>query len=86
MSTWLYRQCADHTPPLVAIDESGQHLFDLPQIFADLRDRDRIVANVRDDIWPDGYFRRNTARFLAQHPQCRIEVDHQRATPAHRPR
>lgn len=74
MSTWIYLQCADHNPPLVAPDESGQHLYDLPQIFADLRDRGRIVTNCHDGIFPDDYFRKHTAEFMAQHPQCRIEV------------
>ncbi|HEY9249380.1 MAG TPA: hypothetical protein VIO38_09625 [Rariglobus sp.] len=74
MSTWLYLECLDHTPPLLAEDESGQHLYDLPQIRADIASRDRIVANVADDIWADESYRRNTARFLAKHPKCRIGV------------
>ena len=31
MSTYLYLVCLDHTPPLRAASESGQHLYDLPQ-------------------------------------------------------
>lgn len=74
MSTYVYLVCFDHEPPITADDESGQHLYDLPQIRADLADRERIVANVNDDTWPDDYFRRHTARFLSAHPHCRIGI------------
>lgn len=75
MSTWLYLVCLDHTPPLVSEEEVGQHLYDLPQIRADLADRDRIVANVAAGVWPAEYFRVRTARFLARHhPLCRIGI------------
>ena len=74
MSTWIYLECLDHNPPLQAEDESGQHLYNLTQIRADLTDRDRIVANTNDDIWPENYFRRHTARFLTNHPKCRIGI------------
>ena len=74
MSTYLYLLCLDHTPPLEAEGESGQHLHNLPQIRADLTNRDQIVAAWDD--WGDwgGHFRRNTARFLARHPACRIGI------------
>jgi len=74
VSTYVYLICLDHTPPLVSEEESGQHLSDLPQIRADIADRERIVANVADDIWPADYFRVRTARFLAQHPRCRVGI------------
>lgn len=74
MSTWLYLECLDHTPPLPAEAESGQHLYDLPQIRADIADRDRIVANVEDGIYPADHFRLSSARFLAKHPKCRIGI------------
>jgi hypothetical protein len=74
MSTYLHLICLDHTPPLVAQEESGQHLYDLPQIRADLAARAEIVAAADLDIWPDDYFRRNTARFFVDHPTCRLAI------------
>lgn len=44
MSTWLYLRCESHNPPLESDGESGQHLYDLPQIWADLDNRDQIAA------------------------------------------
>lgn len=46
MSTYLYLACLDHDPPLFADDESGQHLYDLPQIRADIARRAEMVAQV----------------------------------------
>ena len=74
MSTELYLRCESHNPPLENEDESGQHLYDLPQIWADISNRDRIAAAYRDDMIPEDYFRRHTARFLAAHPHCHIGV------------
>lgn len=84
MSTYLYLQCLSHTPPLQAEAESGQHLYDLPQIRADIADRERIAAAVNDqssgEWWGDApefthdYFRRTSARFLATHPACQIGI------------
>lgn len=74
MSTYVYLECLDHDPPLSADDESGQHLSDLPQIRADLADRERVVASIRDGWDPGDYFRNNTARFLASHKKCRIGI------------
>jgi len=75
VSTYLYLVCLDHTPPLKAAAESGQHMYDLPQIQADIAARERFVTNTQDDIWPDSHFRRNTAAFLAKHPRCRIGIE-----------
>ena len=79
MSTYLYLECLDHTPPLLADDESGQHLTDLPQIQRDIAARDALLALVAADV--DGEipyhlssFRRATAQFLIAHPQCRIGI------------
>lgn len=79
MSTWLYLVCRDHEPPLVADAESGQHLSDLRQIREDIAHRDdllRLWREVEDlDMhveWDD--FRRRTARFLREHPTCRIGI------------
>lgn len=74
MSTWLYLRCESHNPPLKNDDESGQHLYELEQIWDDLDNRDRIAAAWNDDMIPDDYFRRHTARFLAAHPHCQIGV------------
>lgn len=83
MSAYLYLQCLSHTPPIEAEDESGQHLYDLPQIRADIADRERIAALVNDNgdgpWWGDAdefahHFRRNTARFLAVHPACQLGI------------
>lgn len=74
MSTWLYLRCESHDPPLENDGESGQHLYDLEQIWSDLNNRDRIVVSWNDNIIPDDHFRINTARFLAEHPHCQIGV------------
>jgi hypothetical protein len=74
--TDLYLVCEDHDPPLKADDESGQHLYDLDQIRADIANRERIIAALDIDYVPDEeiHFRRSTARFLAAHPKCRIGI------------
>ena len=71
MSTYLYLRCESHKPPLENDGESGQHLRDLEQIWSDLDNRDRIAAAWNDDMIPDDYFRRHTARFLAAHPHSK---------------
>ena len=43
MSTYLYLRCEDHDPPLVAREESGQHLYDLPTIRADIADEVEVA-------------------------------------------
>lgn len=77
MSTYLYLQCEEHDPPIVSDSEVGQHLYDLPQIREDLRNRDLIARATEIDFWPDeGYshFRRATARFLQSHRTCYITI------------
>lgn len=74
MSTWLYLRCESHDPPLENDGESGQHLYDLEQIWADIKHRDRIAAAYHDGMIPDDHFRCNTAWFLAAHPNCQITV------------
>lgn len=78
MSTYLYLECLDHDPPLRASGESGQHLYDLPQLRADIAVRDALVAVTAasgGDI-PDlgHFFRHHTAQFLVDHPKCRIRI------------
>ena len=75
MSTYVYLTCLDHTPPLTASEESGQHLYDLPQIRADVLHRRVLVeAYEIDYAGPEAYFRRNSVRFLHQHKTCRIGI------------
>lgn len=73
MSTWLYLECLDHDPPLTADSESGQHLSDLPQIWADLDKRLPELLLVLD-IDGGSHFRKNTARFRQAHPHCHIVI------------
>lgn len=76
MSTYLYLECVAHNPPLRADCESGQHLYDLPQLRADIRNRATIVAAMELDMEPDSvcHFRRSTARFLQAHPRCPLAI------------
>lgn len=80
MSTWVYLYCTDHTPPIRAESESGQHLYDLPQIRTDLAERERITSMDIEDFWElttDHIiqpFTLNTWRFLREHPNCNIEI------------
>ena len=62
----------EHEPYLVSQDESGQHLYDLPQLQADYANRDRVAEMWNDEWRPDAYFRRATARFFATHPVCTL--------------
>lgn len=74
MSTWVYLECRDHNPPLMADAESGQHLYDLDQIRADIANRDALIAANNDGMEVTDYFRRHTLRFLAAHPKCDIGI------------
>lgn len=75
MSTWLYLVCLDHTPPLMADGESGQHLSDLDTIRHTIAKRSILVP-----LWESGsyepfhHFRRNSLSFLSDHPACRIGI------------
>lgn len=81
MSTYLYLECLDHDPPLRAEEESGQHLYDLPQIRRDVADRGTVLADETGETWPRDYFRRHTARFLAAHPRCHIGIRDEYGSP-----
>lgn len=75
MSTYLYLECRDHTPPLRSFDEVGQHLYDLPRIRREIAQRDEIAAaTALGFTTADGYFTNNAARFLSQHHQCDIGI------------
>lgn len=75
MSTYIYLLCRDHNPAIQADGESGQHLSDLPQLRQDIADRDVIVHALQVlDLYYDGSYRGNTARFLAAHPRCHLGI------------
>ena len=75
MSTYIYLLCRDHSPVIQADGESGQHLSDLPQLRQDIADRDVIVRSLQVlDLYYDGSYRGNTARFLAAHPRCHLGI------------
>ena len=78
MSTYLYLTCLDHTPPLMAEDESGQHLYDLPRIRDEIANRESVASEDKlPGAWTGeaaSYFRARSSRFLAQHPSCRIGI------------
>lgn len=75
MSTYMYLKCLDHDPPLLAGRESGQHTYDLPQIRADIAQREVLVAAFDQDAVTDDYFRSATIWFLAFHRKCRIGIE-----------
>lgn len=77
MSTFIYLKCLDHDPPLFAPDESGQHLYDLPQIRADIANREAVVAAYEADEYGVNtpYFLAHTAQFLTRHTKCRIGIE-----------
>jgi len=66
-----------HNPPLTAMDESGQHLSDLPRIRKEIFERfgptvDELNLDNCDD---DGlYFRHNSLKFISQHEECVIGI------------
>jgi hypothetical protein len=74
VSTWLYLKCESHDPPILADDESGQHLSDLPQVQDDVHNKEFIVGVYEDGWRSDDRYRNNTARFLSQHPRCKIVI------------
>lgn len=74
MSTYIYLECRQHVPPLRAENESGQHLYDLPTLRQDIRDREVLVRLWQEEYGFPGYFRNNTARFLARHDGCPIGI------------
>ena len=76
MSTYLYLECLDHDPPLRSQGESGQHLYDLADIRADIADRDALVSLATRLGYLDlgHWFRNNSAAFLTAHPRCRIGI------------
>lgn len=76
MSTYIYLQCLDHEPPLVADDESGQHLRDLDRIREDIRNRESLVAAVDEygNTTVDDYFGKHSQKFLTVHKNCSIGI------------
>ena len=90
MSTWIYLQCLDHDPPLWATSESGQHLYDLPDIRRDIATREAIVADFdrADGHMDRGYFGNATLAFLTAHRKCRIGIidEYERTYPVEEPK
>ena len=85
MSTWLYLECRSHEPPLIADDESGQHLTDLPRIRREIAYRGDVVKRLLSWTQPsaladwtpemfDNYFGHQSALFLAKHMRCDIGI------------
>ena len=76
MSTYLYLECLDHNPPLLSDGEVGQQLHSLPRIRREIAERNLLAALVKSEIEHsyDSHFTSNAARFLAQHPHCRIGI------------
>lgn len=77
MSTYIYLACEAHDEPVRAEDESGQHLYDLPQLRFDWLNRKHWLAYI--ERFPDAltrswdhlsYFQRNTFGFLRDHAEC----------------
>lgn len=77
MSTYIYLVCEAHDEPVRAEDESGQHLYDLPQLRFDWLNRKHWLAYIEQ--FPDAltreydhlsYFQRNTFWFLRDHAEC----------------
>lgn len=74
MSTWLYLRCEDHDPPILS-DDVGQRLSALPEIRGYIADRKRFEAAAVVGLTPDDHFMGNAARFLGDHPKCRIAIE-----------
>lgn len=76
VSTYLYLECQDHTPPLLSHGEVGQHLSDLPRVREEITRRDLFDSMAKADLWPDhgSHFTSNAVSFLVQHPHCRITI------------
>lgn len=84
MSTYLYLACTAHTPQILARDECGQHLEDLPRIRDFIRDRDKLVAHYNDDefefpnYWRTGdvhdYWLGVAVTFFTSHPECPLVI------------
>jgi hypothetical protein len=73
-----------HNPPLVAEEESGQHLSDLPRIRAEIAEREKSGRDLVDGYRPmdyhsgnwdsASYFRHNSLEFLNRHQECVIGI------------
>jgi hypothetical protein len=81
VSTRLYLECLDHDPPLRAEGESGQHLYDLPDIRKAIANRPRYVRLLAEDpeaMWAlrqvSGHLLANSMSFLLEHPRCLIGI------------
>lgn len=88
MSTEMYLECLDHTPTLLS-DVVGNREADLRNIWAVLAMRDVVSLAAGLDADYGDYCTNNIARFLAQHPTCRLgirdEYGHEHPTTAPSP-
>lgn len=73
MSTYQYWECLDHTPPLRATEESGQHDYNRADMLTDYRQRALLNSSCLY-VWPHDRYRRNTQEFFAAHPHCRLRI------------
>lgn len=77
MSTWIYLVCEQHDEPVRANYESGQHLYDLPQLRLDWLNRrhwlayiERFPGTLTREFDLLTYFQRHTFAFLRDHADC----------------
>ena len=76
MSNYLRLVCLDHNPPIRSREESGQHLYDLPQIREDVASRKTLLDFAKAD-WLFGLspsYRNNSLDFFEDHPTCRLWI------------
>jgi hypothetical protein len=66
----------DHDPPVTSDGEVGQHLYDLDDIRKLIANKHLVISvlNAELPISFDSHFDSTTARFLLQHPQCRMRI------------
>lgn len=75
MSTWIYLECHSHDPPICSADEVGQHLYDLPRIRREVRNRKEVKVLDRWEVSGyDSYFTPHVIRFLQSHTDCDIRI------------
>ena len=76
MSTYIYLECLDHDPPVTSDGEVGQHLYDLSDVRKMIANKEVIIEfmKVMDNFQWDSHFDSNTARFLRDHPKCKIAI------------
>lgn len=75
MSTWLYLECRSHTPPICSEDEVGQHLYDLPRIRREIKNRHDIEVFDRWEVSGyESFFTAHAVHFLRSHLECQVHI------------